>query len=514
MRQQLPVALAGAATLLLGATALAPLPARALEQIELQLPLLDTTFTIKLAELAGPALLFSGNSDLAELNRASDGAVGRRLVSLFNEPLPLQTQAVVNQSVGSPLLQQALLLLSSLGGVDGLAADPSGEAVSAALDRAAARGPLTMLNVLKALPGRTASVDLEKGLFLLQRLTDQLRPAERILEGMTPASQNPALSAPGPRAVIREAFSLPVTYRPAPLGVVVIRPQQDPSGRLVIISHGLWDGPESFEGWARHLASHGYTVLLPRHPGSDSKQQQAMLSGKVPPPGPAELRLRPLDVSALIDAVAAGTLPLPPGLRTDTVAVLGQSWGATTALQLAGARPSSTQLRRRCQDLRDPERNLSWVLQCSFLSSADQAALGDPRVKVAVAVSPPMALLFDSESPHALHGRVLVVSGSRDWVVPAGPEAIAPLARHRRLNPGGHRLVLARGGDHFNLGSSYDVGGGALRGLLLGWVDGGFNAGAAVTPGPQAPALLPPDGWGDDTVPLSDVTERLQSWRP
>jgi predicted dienelactone hydrolase len=513
MAQQTPASLA-TTVLLLGTALSTPLPARALEQIELKVPLVDTTFTITLAELADPALLRSGNSDLAELNRATSGAVGRRLVGLFNAPLPLQTRAVVNQSVGSPLLQQALLLLSSLGGVDGLTADPSGDAVSAALDRAAARGPLTMLNVLKALPGRTASVDLEKGLFLLQRLNDQLRPADRLLEGLAPAASDPALNRAGPRAVLRETLSLPVAYRPAPLGLVVFRPQQDASGRLVIISHGLWDGPESFEGWARHLASHGYTVLLPRHPGSDSKQQQAMLSGKVPPPGAAELRLRPLDVTALIDAVASGRLPLPAGLRTDTVAVLGHSWGATTALQLAGARPSSSQLRRRCQDLQDPARNLSWVLQCSFLAAADQAALADPRVKAVVAVSPPMALLFDEDSARTLQARVLVVSGSRDWVVPSGPEAIAPLAAQRQKSPGGHRLVLARGGDHFNLGSTDTAGGGPLRGLLLGWLNGAFNAGAGVAPGPQAPALLPADGWGDDTLPLSDVTERLQSWKP
>jgi phage terminase large subunit-like protein len=43
---------------------------------------------------------------------------------------------------------------------------------------------------------------------------------------------------------------------------------------------------------------------------------------------------------------------------------------------------------------------------------------------------------------------VLVVSGSRDWVVPPGPEAIAPMARITRLGKAGHRLVLAGGFDH------------------------------------------------------------------
>ncbi|AFY28140.1 alpha/beta hydrolase family protein [Cyanobium gracile] len=489
-------------------------PARALETIELKLPLVETTFSIRLAELSDPRALLAGNSDLAELDQATRGAIGRSLVDLFNAPLPLQVLDVARQVVPSPLAQQALLLLSSLGGVDGLPADISSDTVLKVLDRAAGRGPLTMLGVLQAVPGRTASVDVGKGLFLLQRMNAQLLSANRLLEGEPPETPAPSLRDPGPLPVQRDTLTLPVAYRPQPLEVVVIRPTQQPSGRLVAISHGLWDGPESFEGWARHLASHGYTVLLPRHPGSDRTQQQAMLSGKVPPPGAAELRLRPLDISALIDAAAAGTLGLPSGLNTASVVVLGQSWGATTALQLAGARPTAQQLQKRCNDLQDPQRNLSWVLQCSFLGGTDKAALTDPRVKAAVAVSPPMSLLFETGATPVFAGRVLVVSGSRDWVVPPGPEAIAPMARVARLGKAGHRLVLAGGGDHFNMGSPYDQGGGPLRGLLLAWVNGAFAAGPAVAPGPGASALLPPGGWGDGSLSLIEVTDRLTSWNP
>jgi predicted dienelactone hydrolase len=185
-------------------------------------------------------------------------------------------------------------------------------------------------------------VDVGKGLFLLQRMNGQLRAAAQLLERETPAAVDPALAGPGPLPVRRDTLNLPVTYRPLPLEVVVIRPSQQASGRLVVISHGLWDGPESFAGWSRHLASHGYTVLLPRHPGSDRTQQQAMLSGKVPPPGPAELRLRPLDISALIDA-AAGPLGLPPSVNTGSVVVLGQSWGPPprSSWRAPGPAPSS-----------------------------------------------------------------------------------------------------------------------------------------------------------------------------
>ncbi len=492
---------------------LLPLPAAALEQIQLRLPLLETSFTLNLSELGNTSRLLSGNSDLAELDRAMNGAIGRKMVALFNAPLPLQATAVVNEAVGSPLLNQSLLLLSALGGIDGLPADIDGRELSAALDRAAAGGRLTLLSVLQALPGRTASVDLERALFALQRLARQQQPADQLLAQPTPASSDPRLTAPGSLPVQRQELSLGVSHRPAPLQLVLISPRQGASGRLVVISHGLWDAPESFEGWANHLASHGYTVLLPRHPGSDQSQQRAMLSGKVPPPSPAELRLRPLDVSALLDGVAAGRLPVPPGVSSDRVVVIGHSWGATTVLQLAGLRPSANRLYKECDDVLDPSRNLSWVLQCSFLSSADQAGVADPRVKAAVAVSPPLSLLFDQGAARAMQARVLIVSGSRDWVVPPGPEAITPMTMEAANAGGGHRLVLARGGDHFNLRAPAASAGAPLRGVILAWTNGAFDAGAAAAPGAGAPALLPPDGWGDTTVPLVDVSPQLRGPR-
>lgn len=118
-----------------------------------------------------------------------------------------------------------------------------------------------------------------------------------------------------------------------------------------------------------------------------------------------------------------------------------------------------------------------------------------------MAVSPPMSLLFDAEAIQGMNGQVLVVSGSRDWVVPPGPEAIWPMAAEVRNGVGGYRLVLAKGGDHFNLGARYEEGGGPLRGLLLAWVNGAFAAGAVVAPGSKSPALLPPDGWGMPASP-------------
>ena len=486
---------------LVGASSLWGRPARALEEIQLRLPLLETKFTIKVSELASRQLLSQGNSDLAELDRASNGALGRQLQQLFDTPLPLPVKKLVANSAGTPLFEQALLVASILGKVDGLPNRVNGEQLNQALEKAKVNGELTLLGLIQALPGRTATLDFEPAVRGLQRLKRQQTEARQLASG-APVPVDPRLAAAGPLPPLVSKASLVVKHRPAPLEIELIRPSQGGNGQLVVISHGLWDGPESFAGWARHLASHGYTVILPFHPGSDQSQQRAMLSGSAPPPGPEELKLRPLDISAVIDAVGEGLIAGLSGVKSDRVVVIGHSWGATTALQLAGATPSSTLLKQRCSNLADPDRNLSWVLQCSFLDAADRAGLADPRVMAVAAVSPPLQLLFAPGSSMGLQARALLVSGSQDWVVPSDPEAITPF---RSSAPGGHDLVLVDGGDHFNMRGPQETAGGPLRALLLAWVQGAFSAGAGARPDPVATSLLPPVGWGDVEMDLVRV---------
>lgn len=484
----------------------APHPARALDTVKLDLPIVDTAFTVRLGELRSADALLAGHSDMAELDRALGGTFASRLVEIFATPLPLP---VINNVAGTPLASQVRLILSSFTTIDGA---PSRQIETQVLldiiNRLAARGRPTILDLLQALPGRTAEIDLAQAGVFVKRLASQQRQADQLLAQARPAGADGAATRPGPASVARSERSLPVAHRSGPLPLVLLQPQSGANGRLVVISHGLWDSPESFEGWGQHLASHGYTVLLPRHPGSDSSQQEAMLSGEVPPPSPEELRLRPLDVRAALDAVAGGLLAGVAGVSPERVVVIGHSWGATTALQLGGAITESDKLRQSCASITSPDRNLSWVLQCSFLSSADHSSLADPRVVAIAAVSPPLSLLFDHESAVRMQARALLVTGSRDWVVPPDPEALAPFGRSG-AGTYGHRLVLASGGDHFNLRAPADGDGTPLRALLLSWVNGAYQAGGKVRPGPGAPDLLPPTGWGDGAIPLVNVTGQM-----
>ncbi|MFM7169643.1 MAG: alpha/beta hydrolase, partial [Cyanobium sp.] len=140
---------------------LAPLaPAKALEEIVAYLPLLDTRFTLKVSELRSPEALQNGSSDLAELDRATRGALGRELWEVLNQPVPLSISNIVDGSVGSPLVEQAMLVLSSFGQVEGQPPDLSGETLRLALEWANAKGKPTLLDLIAALPGQRLNLDL------------------------------------------------------------------------------------------------------------------------------------------------------------------------------------------------------------------------------------------------------------------------------------------------------------------------------------------------------------------
>ena len=512
---------------LLGAALLAPViptaPALALEEVVIELPLLKTQLTVKLRELKSAEALRQGNSDLAELDRASKGAVGRQVVELLRQPVPLSVKQVAEGSMDSPLVEQAMLVLSSLGRVEGRPADLSGRTLNQALLDASSQAEPTLLSLLKAIPGQRLTLELGRARQLFSRMLRQRQQAESLLASTPAVSQpigppvstpgSPTVSPPlapaspvGERAVNRHIVTLKVPHRDDPLEVTLLEPASGSKGRLVLISHGLWESPESLQGWGTLLASRGYTVALLRHPGSDSRQQEAVLAGESPPPVPEELARRPKDLIALLDAIAAGRLRFSHAVDAGRVVVLGHSWGGTTALQLAGLQPSKQTLLQRCSDLADPDRNLSWTLQCSWLRGVRKAGLADPRVVAVGAVSPPLSLLFARGFTSELGGRVLLVSGSRDWVVPPDPEAIAPMRWGRTL---GNQLVLVQGGDHFNLRPEGAADGGVLGSLLLAWTEAVFAAGRAVHPAPGAPPLLRDQGWGSAEWPMADVTSRL-----
>ena len=481
-------------------------PAVALERLVLRMPFLETSITINLGEVDSAAQLIRSSPDLEDLQSASGGQLLSLLETFFLAPLPAETRLFLEGSSGQPLLEQALLAAASFVKLEGVDLPPDGRTLTDALIRAERNGQANVLGFLREMPGQEASVDLSQLATMANRLMTNMQEGAALAKAGAAAPTSRAAQSKPRQGWIRSELTLPVPHRTEALRVLSLAPKSTPNGRLVIISHGLWDDPESFEGWAELLAAAGYTVLMPDHPGSDFAQQRAMLAGDRPPPGPEELRQRPRDVSALLDAVASGELLSDRSLETQSVAVIGHSWGATTSLQLAGGAPVESKLSSRCGDLSDTERNISWVLQCSWLSGIRQAAITDPRVKAVVAVSPPLRLLFDPGSSSRLSAKVLLVSGTRDWVVPSGPEAIAPMRTSGAVRDG-HRLVLVEGADHFGLRSFRDEEQPATVGpLIVAWVNDQLDVKGS---GPLGSLRYSAGGWGSQTMPLIDISDQL-----
>ena len=460
---------------MLSLTALAT-PAAAVETLYLEGPFGQQRLSVNLQELSSPQALWAGSSDLAELNRATDGRLGRSLQTLFNTPLPLPVQL----GLDNPMARQVEMLLQSL--LEPLPANRQLPVVQAGaslswLRQAAANGePVTLLNLLRVLPGEERTIRLNRALPALRKISRQNAELDQQLLHQSPLPAAPAAAlAPGARRVERSTVTLANG-----LEVTVVRPTGAPALPTVLISHGLWDDPVSFLGWAEYLASHGAVVLLPRHSGSDHRQQAAMLAGRSEPPKPEEFLRRPAELKAVLDALEARQIPFAADASASDVVLIGHSWGATSTLQLAGARSVPDPLWQACQQSNHPSRNPSWVLQCGVLPAAGPASLLDSRLARVVAVSPPQGLVF-AGGLKDLAIPVLLVSGSRDLVVPAQPEAIEPFDRYPQ---GPHRLLIARNGTHFNLPSASGGNGGSLRALLLAWVKGN-------SVGPQAPVADP-----------------------
>ena len=479
------------------------LPARSIEVVQIKFPFDLGTYTVKVSELANSKALLNGTSDLAEVDRATDGKLGQLLAKAFFTPLPL-SKATFQGGGGTAIVDQVIAGLAALGQLQGLTSQQSQQEFKAAIKRATEAGPVTLSSILQQLPGQSASFDLDKMLANMQRNVGLMRVANQLAASLPPATIDPQLQKPGPLPIASRRIELVAAHRQAPVEIEVIAPTRNPNGKLVVISHGLWDSPHSFWGWAEHLASHGYTVILPVHQGSDKGQQAAMLDGSAPPPSPAELRLRPQDVKAILDAVADGRLAGFQGIDTKNVVAIGHSWGGVTAGQLAGIRANGDLLRLRCPNRNDPDESISWVLQCSFINATADFNMSDSRVKAIVVVSPPIGLIADPRiGQDGLHARILLISGTRDFVVPPDPEAIGPFGM---APDDGHHLVLAKGGDHFNLRAPKgEKSVAVLSPVILAWVNGAFAAGPSVAPGPNAPDLLPANGWGSPTMVLVDV---------
>jgi predicted dienelactone hydrolase len=201
----------------------------------------------------------------------------------------------------------------------------------------------------------------------------------------------------------------------------------------------------TFAYLATHLASYGFAVAVPEHPGSNAEQVQALINGLASEvTAPAELVDRPSDIKFLLDELGRS---FGGQLNLQQVGVLGQSFGGYTALALAGAKISFEQLQKDCDPSND-SLNLSLLLQCRALAlPPTQYELQDERVKGAIAINPVGSTIFGQSQISQIKVPLMLVAASDDTVAPALPEQIQPFTW---LTTPNKYLVLLKGGTHFS----------------------------------------------------------------
>jgi predicted dienelactone hydrolase len=322
---------------------------------------------------------------------------------------------------------------------------------------------LTPLNVLRKFPTDSLRIDSRQGFKIFKDLSkviqrnnlstvaveQEVQTERQELTTVTPQTRNLNLLIPGNYSYRLQRLTMNDRRRDRTFPVDLYLPQAESHQKLplIIISHGLGSDVTTFSYLAKHLASHGFAVAVPEHPGSSAKQIEALLSGlenDVTPP--EELINRPLDIKFLLDRLSDR---FGDQIDVNHVGIIGQSFGGYTALALAGAKINWNLLREDCPNI-DTSWNVSWLIQCLALQIplvATEQDLKDERITAAIAINPLVSSIFGQKSLSKIKIPTMLISGSSDPITPSLPEQITPFTW---LTTPEKYLVLLKGGTHFS----------------------------------------------------------------
>lgn len=228
---------------------------------------------------------------------------------------------------------------------------------------------------------------------------------------------------------------------------------------LVVISHGFGADRKFFAYLARHLASHGLTVVALEHPRSNIKQLSVSAVNNPAQLLPAtEFIDRPSDVSFVLDELAKRNrqLGLLQGkLNTEEVSAIGHSLGGYTVLALAGAELNLDDLRQFCKGSSAIGQAPGDWLQCAAADLPERTLkLRDQRIKNAIAFNPLVGQLFGKTGMAQVATPVLMLAGTEDTITPALNNQLQPFNQLRSSK----YLLTAIGGTHLSIGDPGNLG--------------------------------------------------------
>ncbi len=436
--------------------------ARAADRITISYGLLERSITVEsLEQYADDGTI---NRDLKTYTRFLDEAQREQLRQALMARADLGVVAV-SQFLYT---QQGEILLQRLGEVIRTDANLSGfYAIRSALILAAddPQG-LTVLNVLREFPLSNIRIDLGRTLQILGDLQTLIRQTQEAVllvdqqsaleaEAAPQLSNLPNLQRLGGFSWHQASIQMQDISRNRSFPVDLYLPEhrdQTPvlAAPVVVISHGLGSDRSSYAYLAKQLASYGFAVAVPEHPGSNAQQLQALIAGTASEvTSPNEFIDRPLDIKYLLDQLTRlnqTNSPFQGQFNLNQVGVVGQSFGGYTALALAGAQINMQQLAQDCSQ--GSPYNLSLLLQCRALELTQPLPqLYDPRVKAIIAINPIGSSLLGATDFSQIQIPVMLIGGSADTIAPVLLEQIRPFTW---LATPDRYLVVLQGGTHFS----------------------------------------------------------------
>ncbi|WP_319420575.1 alpha/beta hydrolase [Pleurocapsa sp. FMAR1] len=266
---------------------------------------------------------------------------------------------------------------------------------------------VNLVDFLKRFP-----TDIKLDLAELLKLVKQVSNAEddtqefiaSLDQGKTSGENNikniPDFSKPGQFQVTKQTLDFYDPKRDRNLVTDLYLPAvNSKSTPVIVVSNGLGAKRARFQDLAGHLASYGFAVVIPDHPGSDRQRQLDFVRGLYKENFDAtEYIDRPLDISYILDQLAKiNPKQLNNSLNLEQVGIFGYSIGGTTALSLAGAEIDFPQLEHDCAQQLDL-LNISVLYQCRALDMPrKKQSLKDDRIKAAYMFVPFGNSLFNKQ---------------------------------------------------------------------------------------------------------------------
>jgi predicted dienelactone hydrolase len=448
------------------------IPAQAAERIYIRYFILERSLAV--ADLEAYAKTGKPSTELAAYLRLLKPEQRQQMLQLLRERIELN-QVTIAQFLDSPIGERLLERLGRF--VQDGTRQPNLEALKAALILAAGESEgVTLVNLMRQFPGPQVYLNLDEGLALFDTVQQLVSQTNSALAAVRQQSQRENLNlSPWSAAMVNDLGQpgpfrwqkislqlqdktpqrLALTQRPRNFMADVYVPltQQRQPRPVIVISHGLGSNPQTYAYLAQHLASLGFVVAVPEHPGSSTTQLQGLITGQLKDVAdPKEFIDRPLDIKFLLDDLQRRA-PSNPLLRNrlnlDQVGLIGQSFGGYTVLAMAGAKPDVEHWQTSCSPKIDESLNVSLLLQCQVLTLPQQSYdFTDPRVKAVIAINPLTSAVFGQTGLRSVKVPVMIIASGADTVAPPLAEQVRPFTWLPTNLP--RYLVVIENASHFS----------------------------------------------------------------